>query len=845
LKQFKNIIIQFQKYQNKLRHLPTEIDYTFSIKKESRFKPIHKMKNKNIKLILSSLLLLVLSLQINSQSTARHFEKLEDDGSKIEILVSDGKYQIVPFNENIFHTSFYPKNEVVKNFSFAVAMKPLKVDYKISDEGNIIQIKSSGIQIKITKEPFQISYYFNNRLLIAENLGYQASDSNQTMNFSIEKAEVLYGGGARVLGMDRRGNRLKLYNRAHYGYEKHSELMNFSMPLFYSSKLYAVLFDNASAGFLDLDSKKTNSLNYETSSGTMNYYVIADSNWLNLVNQYTLLTGRQPLPPRWAFGNFSSRFGYHSQAETEATVDKFFKDSIPLDAVIIDIYWFGKEIKGEMGNLDWYRDSFPKPDKMIADFKAKGVKTILVTEPFILTTSNRWKEAVDNQVLATDSIGKPFLFDFYFGNSGLIDLYNPIARDWFWNIYKKFTNQGIAGWWGDLGEPEAHPSGLQHAIGSADDVHNAYGHEWAKLIFEGYKKDFPEIRPFILMRGGYAGSQRYGMIPWTGDVSRSWGGLYPQTEISLQMGMQGMAYTHSDLGGFAGGDKIDNELYTRWLQYGVFQPIYRPHAQEQIPAEPVFQEEKTKALAKKSIELRYRLMPYNYNLAFENNQTGKPLMIPLFFNETENQKLLTYDNTYLWGDAFLVSPVKEKGLKSQKVYLPKGSNWTDFFSGKIYEGGLEIIVPLKLENIPVFVKGGSFVPMTNKATSSSNYSLNTFELHYFVDNKQAKSHYKLYNDDGETPNAFEKGLFEMMEFEAENSVKLLQISLAKQTELEDYRNIKNQVHLRIHNLIKKPKSIIINGNILNLTEWKWDAKAGVLELDVNCSTEKEMIEIVK
>ena len=579
---------------------------------------------KSIKLLLSGILLLVLSLQINSQSISRHFEKLDDDGSKIEILVTDGKYQIVPFNDKIFHTTFFPKGKEVKNFSFATDMKPLKVDYKTVDEGNIIQIKSNGIQIKITKEPFQISYYFNSKLLIAENLGYQATDTNQTMNFAIEKEEVLYGGGARVLGMDRRGNRLKLYNRAHYGYEKHSELLNFSMPLFYSSKLYAVLFDNASVGFLDLDSRKNNSLNYETSSGTMNYYVIADNNWLNLINHYTLLTGRQPLPPRWAFGNFSSRFGYHSQAQTEATVDKFFTDSIPLDAVIIDIYWFGKEIKGEMGNLDWYRDSFPNPDQMISKFTAKGVKTILVTEPFILTTSNRWQEAVENKVLATDKSGKPFIFDFYFGNSGLIDLYNPIARDWFWGIYKKFTKQGIAGWWGDLGEPEMHPSDLQHAIGSAEDIHNAYGHEWAKLIFEGYKRDFPETRPFILMRAGYAGSQRYGMIPWTGDVSRSWGGLYPQTEISLQMGMQGMAYTHSDLGGFAGGDKIDNELYTRWLQYGVFQPIYRPHAQEQMPAEPVFQEEKTKALAKKSIELRYRLMPYIYNLAFENNQTGKP-----------------------------------------------------------------------------------------------------------------------------------------------------------------------------------------------------------------------------
>src|SRR5690606_20856548 len=146
------------------------------------------------------------------------------------------------------------------------------------------------------------------------------------------------------------------------------------------------------------------------------------------------------------------------------------------------------------------------------------------------------------------------------------------------------------GWWGDLGEPELHPSELRHATGSADELHNVYGHEWARTVYEGYRRDFMDQRPFILMRAGAAGSQRYGMIPWSGDVNRTWGGLRSQPEISLQMGIQGLAYMHSDLGGFA-GDNLDDELYARWLQYGVFQPIYRPHAQEEVPSEPVFRSE--------------------------------------------------------------------------------------------------------------------------------------------------------------------------------------------------------------------------------------------------------------
>lgn len=791
------------------------------------------------------LALFIITYNAAGQQSGRQFNSIKVLGDNIEIQVSDGKYLIEPLNDYIVHTIFYPAGKSLKNFSYAADMKADKVDFTLTEEGNNITLKSKCISLKITKVPFRISYYCNNNLLISENNGYVGSDSVKLLNFSIDKEEVLYGGGARVLGMNRRGNRLQLYNRAHYGYTTRSELMNYTLPVFLSSKIYAVLFDNASAGFLDLDSKKNNEVTYETSGGTPNYYVIAGNNWFHLTEQYTRLTGNQPLPPRWAFGNFSSRFGYHSQEETEATVNKFFKEGIPLDAVIIDIYWFGKDIKGTMGNLDWFTDSFPNPEKMIKRFQKKGVKTILVTEPFILTTSNRWKEAVDNKILATDGQGNPYTYDFYFGNTGLIDIYDPKARDWFWNIYKKFTDQGIAGWWGDLGEPEVHPAALQHINGSADEVHNSYGHEWAKLIYEGYRKDFPDTRPFILMRAGYAGSQRFGMIPWTGDVSRSWGGLVPQPEISLQMGMQGLAYMHSDLGGFAGGDSINNELYTRWLQYGVFQPVFRPHAQEQIPPEPVFQKESTKARAKQAIDLRYRLLPYIYNMAFENSRTGKPLMIPLFFIEEQNPELLTYDKAYMWGDAFLVSPVKEPGIREQTLYLPKGSTWTDFNTGKVYKGGTETTVPLSIDYIPVFVKGGSFIPMSIAANSTANYSLDQFDLHYYADSLVPESKYRLYNDDGETPDAQVKGLYERMEFTASETQNALSFTLVKTTTSLAFKKVNHQVNLKIHNLDQKPVAVRIDGSIVKQTDWQWDADKNLLIVKASCSKDPVKIEVQK
>ncbi|PLX23514.1 MAG: glycosyl hydrolase, partial [Marinilabiliales bacterium] len=450
-----------------------------------------------------TIFLLVFCSSIFAQTIQREYIGIKKRNGLLEIETSDGKYLIKPYNEKIIETSFIPDGEMYNSSSHAVVFNPKNINTAVTEFADSVILKTPGIKVIIAKEPFDISYYYGNKMIISEKRGYSKNDDFEILSFDLTEDEMLFGGGARVLGMNRRGNRLRLYNRAHYGYTTHSELMNFTMPIVVSSKMYSIHFDNAPIGFLDLDSKNDNTLSYETISGRKTYQVIVGDTWEDLVDQFTNLTGKQPLPPRWAFGNFSSRFGYHSEKETRETVNKFLEDSIPLDAVIIDIYWFGADIKGHMGNLEFLKDSFPSPKKMMDDFKKMGVKTILVTEPFILTTSKRWDEVVEKKLLATDLDGNPFTYDFYFGNTGLLDIYKPEVSDWFWNIYKDYTQMGIGGWWGDLGEPEVHPSEAQHAIGSADEVHNIYGHDWTRLIFEGYQRDFPEKRPFILMRAGY------------------------------------------------------------------------------------------------------------------------------------------------------------------------------------------------------------------------------------------------------------------------------------------------------------------------------------------------------
>jgi len=770
--------------------------------------------------------------------------------------------------------------------SFAIKENAQKQSFDLTEQQNQLIFTSNTLTAIINKSPFNISYYQNNKLLIVEESGYftglrtpttlvtadektnkttENKSENQTENetegkaeskakikqppirhgfrFKLTKQEQLLGTGERVLGMNRRGHRLPLYNKAHYGYTTESTQMNFGLPAVMSTNKYILLFDNSAKGWLDLGKTEKDILQFEAVSGRASYIVVAGSSYPQLINNYVNLTGKQPLPPRWALGSFASRFGYRSEKEVRDTVNKFIDSDIPLDALVLDLYWFGKDIKGHMGNLEWDKEAFPNPEEMMQDLKEQGVKTVLITEPFILTNSGKWQEAVDNNALAKADDGSAKRFDFYFGNTSIVDIFNPQGREWFKSIYKKLAEQGVAGWWGDLGEPEVHPSDTLHTLDNgdvvnADAIHNVYGHQWAKMLFEQQNELNPQQRAFILMRSGFAGSQRYGMIPWTGDVSRSWDGLKPQVELSLQMSLLGLSYTHSDLGGFAGGETFDKEMYIRWLQYGVFQPIYRPHAQDNIAPEVVFHDKETQDILRDFIKLRYQLLPYNYTLAYQNSITGLPLMRPLFFEDESNLNLIENTKSYLWGNAFLVTPVTEAGVKSVSVNLPKGV-WFDYFTGEKYVGGVTTQIPTSLETLPVLIRAGSFVPMIEDIQTTKNYNSRSLVLHYYADRSVSTSSGEMFEDDGKSSNSIEQDLFELLQFSAKQEAKnqSLAISLVhsgKYPNMPQERNIK----LVVHHLDNPPKQITLESKIITVgqnenSQAYWNPKDKSLTFNFN------------
>jgi oligosaccharide 4-alpha-D-glucosyltransferase len=791
-----------------------------------------------------SLLLLIFN------ATGSEYLSHELNGQVLQIHTDEGKVEITALASDAFEV-FYQPDGIKQLPSFAIDGVAKQTELDITDKSDSLVLSAPGIRAEISKSPFKIRYFRYDTLLLAEHEGLFVNDNKRGFSFALQEDEKLLGGGERIVGMDRRGQRLPLYNKAHYGYTTESKQMYFGLPAVMSSNKYVLIFDNSARGEMDLGAANTDEMRFEAVGGRTSYIVVAGESYPSLIEHYVTVTGKQPLPPRWALGSFASRFGYRSEQEVRDTVKLYQESGFPLDAIVLDLYWFGADVKGHMGNLSWDEKTFPTPQKMISDLRKEGVKTILITEPFVLSSSKKWQDAASNNALVKNAEGNPYQFDFYFGNTGLIDVFNNDARDWFNQSYSALFKQGVAGWWGDLGEPEVHPSDAVHNLNgitaTGDEVHNAYGHKWAEQVYQHQLQLAPNERPFIMMRSGFVGSQRYGMIPWTGDVSRSWDGLKPQVELSLQMGLFSFGYTHSDLGGFAGGDVFDPQMYIRWLQYGIFQPVFRPHAQDNIAPEPVFHKGKTKDILRTYVELRYAMLPYNYSLAFENSMTGMPLMRPMFFEDEADLSLIDEKDQYFWGDALLVKPITQANQKEVSVKLPKGA-WFNFWSDERYEGDKTITLPTDIKLLPVFARAGAIIPMTVPVLSTKDYSTKALDLHYYADKSAQHSTATMYNDDGKNPHSIRDGAFETITFSAKrgtdkNRPDSLSFTLQRQGSFKGMPNSR-MVTLWVHNWLQNVTKVMVGEKQLpyiadkteflnsNRGAW-WNSETKTLEVKFN------------
>lgn len=575
-----------------------------------------------------------------------------------------------------------------------------------------------------------------------------------------------YGGGERGYSNNLSGDTLVMYNRQNYGYtgnDPRIRQMNITMPLVLSSDGYALLFDDYAAAELIL----SNPIKYNTESRKpVTYYYVSGENLAELTENLTELTGRQPLPPLWAMGYITSKYGYRTQDETIGAIDTLKQQGYPVDGIVLDLYWYGKE--QDMGRLAWEPSQWPEPEKMLADLKKRGVKTVTISQPYVLRNG----KAIDNytaldsaRMFMRDSVGNTQEVKIWVGEGGMFDVSNPDTRRWLRNRYKSLTDMGIGGWWGDLGEPEVHPEEGVHANGlPARLYHNRYGNDWSSIISDLYAEEYPDTRLMTLMRGGTIGLQRHSVFPWSTDVSRSWGGLEPQIRIMLNAGLSGLGYMGSDLGGFAVDPEhpYQPELYVRWLQSGLFSPVFRTHAQQY--AEPYHYPQYRDIIHSIVLE-RYRWLPYNYTLAYENARYGYPLARPLDFTTNAHGRYDSISDEYLWGNELLIAPVMKEGATERTIVFPEGAVWIDYANpSQRWHGGTTVSgYPAPLDKLPVFVREGAFIPTANyPMDNTGDYRSDDFTITYYA--SPVESRYTLYDDNHISPRSIEKGQYRLLNF---------------------------------------------------------------------------------
>ncbi|MDE6342863.1 MAG: DUF5110 domain-containing protein, partial [Muribaculaceae bacterium] len=316
---------------------------------------------------------------------------------------------------------------------------------------------------------------------------------------------------------------------------------------------------------------------------------------------------------------------------------------------------------------------------------------------------------------------------------------------------------------------------------TAEEFHNVYGNEWSKMIYDGLRKDFPDMRPMLMMRGGTTGLHRYGVFPWTSDVARSWEGLQAQNKLLLGSGLSGLGYMSNDVGGFAVDPEkpFDPELYVRWVQAGTFSPILRTHAQDR--PEP-YHYPKQEDIIRRFIRMRYEWLPYNYTLAYENATSGLPLMRTLNFRGNEEDAHLgDISDEYLWGDNVLVAPVTRQGARTRKVAFPSGTwvNWNN--TALTYRGGTTASVAAPLNTLPLFVKAGSFIPLyTKKIENTSEYDPSVLTVKYFP--RKEWSEYTLFDDDRLSPTSLEDGNYQLTTFRGSEQGSEIYVEISSEGE---------------------------------------------------------------
>ena len=486
--------------------------------------------------------------------------------------------------------------------------------------------------------------------------------------------------------------------------------------------------------------------------GQIQYYFIPGENIKEVVKNYTALTGRMEMPPLWSLGYQQCRFSYFSQEEVRELVKTFEEKDIPLDVVYLDIdYMDGFRV------MTFKTPNFDDAAGLISDLKEKGIRTITIIDPGVKVDEEYpvFKRGKEGNHFTKKLDGEIFIGAVWPGDSAFPDFSNNDCREWWKSELKKFISEhGMDGIWNDMNEPcvfnNDHKTMLESCLHNSDngviehkEFHNRYGFEMSRCSKEAQEELHPNEREFSMTRATYAGGQRYSSV-WTGDNMSLWSQMRMSISMNANLGISGFSFVGNDVSGF--GLDSSEELFIRWMEMGPFIPIFRNHSNMYTRRqEPWAFGPRAEKIAKKSIELRYELLPYIYDLYYISHKEGLPIFRPMIMEYEKDMNLLNIREQFMLGENMLVAPVLYEGERSKTIYLPKGS-WFNYFTMEKLQGGKWYKLPCELDEILVFVKEGSIIPTYNKKFRNVKERPKNILLKVFGEN--AKGFH--YNDDGHT-----------------------------------------------------------------------------------------------
>jgi alpha-D-xyloside xylohydrolase len=537
------------------------------------------------------------------------------------------------------------------------------------------------------------------------------------------------------------------------------------VPFMVSSKGYGIVWDNpSSTRFRAAVNGKTA---FQSNVGErVSFFVITGKTPDELYSGYARLTGKTPLPPKAAFGLIQSKARYDSQDEVLRVANTYRQKGYPLDAMVIDWFYWTR-----MGQMDINPAEYPDPDGMNKKLHDMGMQSIISIWPRFETSGRYFNELDTKGYLLKDKDGRtvdglPFRAD---RTGGLIDATNPKARQWYWEKARdNILSHGFDYPWLDETEPDLVPDGYYFSIGSGDRYHNLFPLAHVEGVAENMRAWKPNKRVLILSRAAYLGSQRTGALFWSSDIDPTWEALTRQIPTGLNMTASGIALWGNDIGGWQGLPQTSNatkpplldpsgardvvgqnndypELMTRWFEYGTFLPTLRIHGDRKHTEIWAFGKPAEDVMARFD-RLRYQLIPYIYSQAKFTHDTGAPFMRALWMDFPNDPNVANIGTEYMFGPAFLVAPVTQQGQLEKDVYLPAGSDWYNFWTNEKLQGGRWVKVATPVDQIPVFVKAGSIVPMGADVQSTASKQAIAQVLVY----PGANASFDLYDDDGQS-----------------------------------------------------------------------------------------------